>query len=74
MTNGRKGWRARPIVGAKRALKPPQVRAIRFWPDHEGRLRDRSRFDLAIDSTLPVCDLVDGLWSVETSGRARASL
>ena len=48
----RKAWNAGRIVGAKRALKAPQVWAIRFWLDHEGRLRDRALFDLAIDSKL----------------------
>jgi hypothetical protein len=38
------------MLGAKRALKPSQVWAIRFWFDHEGRLRDRALFDFAIDS------------------------
>jgi len=33
-------------VGAKRALKPQQVWAIRFWLDRERRLRDRAMFDL----------------------------
>jgi hypothetical protein len=40
------------MVGAKRALKPQQVWAIRFWLDRERRLRDRAMFDLAIDSKL----------------------
>jgi integrase len=39
-------------------LKPRQVWAIRFWLDHERRLRDRALFDLAIDSKLRGCDLV----------------
>jgi hypothetical protein len=46
------------MVGAKRALKPQQVWAVRFWLDHEGRLRDRALFDLAIDSKLRGCDIV----------------
>jgi hypothetical protein len=40
------------MVGAKRALKPQQVWAIRFWLDRERRLRDRAMFDLAVDSKL----------------------
>jgi len=32
--------------------------AIRFFLDHEGRVRDRALFDLAIDSKLRGCDLV----------------
>lgn len=51
-------WNAERIIGAKRALKPQQVWAIRFWLDHQGRLRDRALFDLAIDSKLRGCDIV----------------
>jgi integrase len=54
----RRAWNAGRIVGAKRALKPQQVWAIRFWLDHERRLRDRALFDLAIDSKLRGCDVV----------------
>jgi len=43
----RPAWNAGRIVGAKRALKPPQVWVIRFWLDRERRLRDRALFDLA---------------------------
>jgi hypothetical protein len=56
--SARKAWNAGRTVGAKRALEPPQVWAIRFWLDHEGRLRDRALFDLAIDSKLRGCDVV----------------
>lgn len=51
-------WNAGRKVGAKRALKPQQVWAIRFWLDREQRLRDRAMFDLAIDSKLRGCDIV----------------
>ena len=54
----RRAWNAGRIVGAKRALKPQQVWAIRFWLDHERRPRDRALFDLAIDSKLRGCDVV----------------
>lgn len=43
---------------APNALKPQQVWAIRFWLDHQQRLRDRALFDLAIDSKLRGCDVV----------------
>ena len=45
-------------VGAKRALKPRQIWAVRFFLDQHRRLRDRALFDLAIDSKLRGCDLV----------------
>jgi integrase len=54
----RRPWNAGRKIGAKRALKPQQVWAIRFWLDREGRLRDRALFDLAIDSKLRGCDVV----------------
>ena len=54
----RRAWNAGRKVGSKRALKPQQVWAIRFWLDREGRLRDRAMFDLAIDSKLRGCDVV----------------
>src|SRR6267154_5747690 len=33
----RRPWNVGRMVGAKRALKPQQVWAIRFWLDREGR-------------------------------------
>jgi hypothetical protein len=48
----------RTELGAKRALKPQQVWAIRFWLDGERRVRDGAMFDLAIDSKLRGCDIV----------------
>lgn len=54
----RRAWNAGRKVGAKRALKPRQIWAIRFFLDREGGLRDRALFDLAIDSKLRGCDLV----------------
>lgn len=54
----RRAWNAGRKVGAKRALKPRQVWAIRFFLDNHRRLRDRALFDLAIDSKLRGCDVV----------------
>src|SRR5437868_1614590 len=51
-----RAWNAGRKIGAKRALKPRQVWAIRFFLDQ--RLRDRALFDLAIDSKLRRCDVV----------------
>ncbi|WP_090669725.1 tyrosine-type recombinase/integrase [Aureimonas jatrophae] len=71
--SGRKAWNAGRMVGAKRALKAPQVWAIRFWLDHEGRLRDRALFDLAIDSKLRGCDVVKvKIGDLVSGGRIRA--
>ncbi len=54
----RRPWNAGRRLGAKRALKPQQVWAVRFWLDQERRVRDRAMFDLAIDSKLRGCDIV----------------
>ena len=62
----RRAWNAGRKVGAKRALKPRQVWAIRFFLDQHCRLRDRALFDLAIDSKLRGCDVVksrSAIWS-----------
>jgi integrase len=68
----RRAWKAGRIVGAKKALKPQQVWAIRFWLDHQRRLRDRALFDLAIDSKLRGCDVVKvRIGDVVIGGRIR---
>jgi hypothetical protein len=54
----RRAWNLRLKVGAKRALKPRQVWAIRFFLDQHRRTRDRALFDVAIDSKLRGCDVV----------------
>ncbi|MDE1905539.1 MAG: tyrosine-type recombinase/integrase [Rhodospirillales bacterium] len=54
----RRPWNVGRKLGAKRALKPQQVWSIRFWLDHQHRVRDRALFDLAIDSKLRGCDVV----------------
>jgi hypothetical protein len=57
-TTKRQVWNAGRTVGAKRALKPKQIWEIRFYLNQRRRLRDRALFDLAIDSKLRGCDLV----------------
>src|SRR5690348_15575880 len=57
-TQTRVPWNAGKNVGTKRPLTQKQIWAIRFHLDREGRLRDRALFDLAIDSKLRGCDLV----------------
>ena len=69
----RRPWNAGRKLGAKRALKPQQVWAIRFWLDHERRLRDRAMFDLEIDSKLRGCDIVKiRIGDLVSGGRVRA--
>jgi integrase len=54
----RRPWNAGRKLGAKRALKPRQVWAVRFRLDQDRRFRDRAMFDLAIDGKLRGCDVV----------------
>lgn len=55
----RRPWNAGQSAGPKRPLKPRDIWAIRFFLDEHKRLRDRALFDLAIDSKLRGCDLVE---------------
>lgn len=65
-------WNEGRLLGAKRTLKPPQVWAIRFWLDQRRRLRDRALFDLAIDSKLRGCDVVEvRIGDIVSGGRIR---
>jgi len=69
----RRPWNVGRMVGAKRALKPQQVWAVRFWLDHEGQLRDRAMFDFAIDSKLRGCDVVKvKIGDLVSGGRVRS--
>lgn len=55
----REAWNAGKRVGTKRPFTQKQIWAIRFFLDRERRIRDRALFDLAIDSKLRGCDLVN---------------
>ena len=55
---GPPAWTSGRKLGAKRALNPQQVWAIRFWLDCERPRRDRAMFDLVLDSKLRGCDIV----------------
>jgi hypothetical protein len=50
-TTGRPAWNAGHKFGAKRPLRPKDVWSIRFWLEQQRRLRDRTLFDLGIDSS-----------------------
>lgn len=69
----RRPWNAGRKLGAKRALRPQQVWAIRFWLDQKRRVRDRAMFDLAIDSKLRGCDIVKiRISDLVSGGRVRS--
>jgi integrase len=70
-------WNFGAKVGPKRPFTQKQIWAIRFFLDREQRLRDRALFDLAIDSKLRGCDLVQLKISNLVSGleiRMRATI
>ena len=70
--DSRRPWNLGKMVGAKKPLKPKDVWAIRFFLEHEGRIRDRALFDLAIDSKLRGCDVVKmKIGDLVTGGRVR---
>ena len=51
-------WNKGAFVGPKPPLKSKQVWSIRLNFQREKRIRDRAMFNLAIDSKLRGCDLV----------------
>lgn len=68
----RRPWNVGRKLGAKRPLKPQRVRAVRFWLDQAGRVRDRALFDLAIESKLRGCDVVKlKIGDLVSGGRVR---
>ncbi len=73
VTTKRQVWNVGRIVGAKRALKPKQIWGIRFYLNQRCRLRDLALFDLAIDSKLRGCDLVQmKIGDIVSGGQIRA--
>ena len=55
----REPWNKGKLVGQKPPLKPKDIWAIRIHLQHDQQLRDLAMFDLAIDSKLRGCDLVN---------------
>ena len=62
-------WNQRRLLGQKPPLKLKEVWAIRIHLQLAGKLRDLALFNLAIDSKLRACDLID-----TSQGIARAGL
>ena len=70
-------WNKGAFVGPKPPLKPKQVWSIRLTLQREGRIRDLTLFDLAIDSKLRGCDLVRlriGQLVINAAARHRATI
>lgn len=57
-SNKRVPWNKGKLTGAKPPLRPKRVWSIRTKFQIEGRARDLTMFNLAIDSKLRGCDLV----------------
>ena len=52
-------WNKGKLVGQKPPLKPKDIWAIRIYLQNDHQLRDLAMFNLAIDSKLRGCDLVN---------------
>jgi len=55
----RESWNKGKLVGQKPPLKPKDIWAIRIHLHNEHQVRDLALFNLAIDSKLRGCDLVN---------------
>ena len=55
---GSQPWNKGKLIGQKPPLKPKQVWAIRSHLQLKGLVRELAMFNLAIDSKLRACDLV----------------
>jgi len=58
-TQSREPWNKGKLVGQKPPLKPKDIWAIRIHLHNEHQVRDLALFNLAIDSKLRGCDLVN---------------
>ena len=58
-TQHRESWNKGKLVGQKPPLKPKDIWAIRIYLQNEHNVRDLAMFNLAIDSKLRGCDLVN---------------
>ncbi len=70
-------WNKGAFVGPKPPLKPKQVWSVRLTLQRDGRIRDLALFDLAIDSKLRGCDLVQlriGQLVINAAARQRATI
>lgn len=58
-THTREPWNKGKLIGQKPPLKPQDIWAIRIHLQNRRRIRDLAMFNLAIDSKLRGCDLVN---------------
>jgi hypothetical protein len=59
ITQHREPWNKGKLIGQKPPLKPKEIWAIRIQLQNEHQVRDLAMFNLAIDSKLRSCDLVN---------------
>lgn len=59
LTAKRTAWNKGKLIGQKPPLKPKDIRAIRIHLQNAHAVRDLAMFNLAIDSKLRGCDLVN---------------
>jgi integrase len=59
ITQSREPWNKGKLIGQKPPLKLKDIWAIRIHLQHDKRIRDLAIFNLAIDSKLRGCDLVN---------------
>jgi len=57
--HSREPWNKGKLIGQKSPLKLKDIWAIRFQLQQDKRIRELALFNLAIDSKLRDCDLVD---------------
>ena len=67
----REPWNKGKLIGQKPPLKPKDIWAIRIHLQNEHLIRDLAMFNLAIDSKLRGCDLVNLKVRDITHGRIR---
>ncbi|MBB5199839.1 hypothetical protein HNR39_001671 [Glaciimonas immobilis] len=58
-THPREPWNKGKLIGQKPPLKPKDIWAIRIHLQNNQHIRDLAMFNLAIDSKLRGCDLVN---------------
>lgn len=58
-THNREPWNKGKLIGQKPPLKPKDIWAIRIYLQNSQQIRDLAMFNLAIDSKLRGCDLVN---------------
>jgi hypothetical protein len=58
-THTRQSWNKGKLIGQKPPLKPKDIWAIRIHLQNNQKIRDLAMFNLAIDSKLRGCDLVN---------------